>query len=165
MNGKGNQEVIKYNLISKYYDIEVNASGVYDDCIIGSINTTYKGIISLEIEGSNISANVSDGQYIISIGGIDAKTYIDVPVIFVSNDKKFIGSTLINLTIKPKTVPVIASIYDGASGVNLKGILVADGKIGNVSVDIGGKIYNGVMSAAATTFYFFRIKRKIIDTL
>ena len=161
LNGKGNQEVIKYNLISKYYDIEVNASGVYDDCIIGSINTTYKGIISLEIEGSNISANVSDGQYIISIGGIDAKTYIDVPVIFVSNDKKFIGSTLINLTIKPKTVPVIASIYDGASGVNLKGILVADGKIGNVSVDIGGKIYNGVMSEDGS---FVLIGTKSLDS-
>ena len=125
------------------FDIDVNASGIYGDCVNGSINETYNGTITFTIEGNNFTGNVVDGNFSVDIKGIGANTYADVPVRFVSDDGGFIGNAVINLTIIPKNIDLNGFIYNAYFGTNLTGILVTGGKTGNVSITVGGVVYTG----------------------
>ncbi len=123
-------------------DLEVNASGVYDGRITGSINVTCDGIITFIIDEDNFTGSVVNGEFSVVIKGVDAKTYECVHVVFVSDDGG-VGATVINLTISPKIISLNGFIFDAYSGTNLTGILVTDGKTGNVNITIDGVVYSG----------------------
>ena len=89
---------------------------------------TYNGTITFTIDGNNVTGKVVDGKFSVNIKDIDAKTYEDVHVRFVSDDGDFIGNTVINLTISPKNIDLNGFINNASSGTNLTGIVVTVGR-------------------------------------
>ena len=136
---KGNTSDLSFTISPKTIDLNIVINNAtYGNDLTGSMVSGCAGNLTININGTNYEVVVADdGEFtILGTDDLDANTYNNVKVDFISADGKYKGNATTKFTINPVIIDIDAIIDDITYGDNLTGYVNTNGHNGTVTIQI-----------------------------